>query len=92
MYGPEGQMINASLIDYHVPLATEMPDIKVAHTSTPTLTSELGAKGAGEAGVAGASAAVLNAINDALTPLGVLMDTLPVTPERILSALSKRPD
>lgn len=92
MYGPEGQMINASLIDYHVPLATEMPDIKVAHTSTPTLTSELGAKGAGEAGVAGASAAVLNAINDALTPLGVLMDTLPVTPERILSELSKRSD
>jgi carbon-monoxide dehydrogenase large subunit len=92
MYGPEGQMINASLIDYHVPLATEMPDIKVAHTSTPTLTSELGAKGAGEAGVAGASAAVLNAINDALMPLGVLMDTLPVTPERIISALSKRPD
>jgi carbon-monoxide dehydrogenase large subunit len=56
------------------------------------LTSELGAKGAGEAGVAGASAAVLNAINDALIPLGVLLDTLPVTPERILSALSKRPD
>lgn len=92
MYGPEGQMLNASLIDYHVPLATEMPDITVAHTSTPTSTSELGAKGAGEAGVAGASAAVLNAINDALIPLGVLLDTLPVTPERILFALSKRPD
>lgn len=91
MYGPEGQLLNGSLVDYHVPLATEMPDIKVAHTSTPTATSELGAKGAGEAGVAGASGAVLNAINDALRPLGVMLGHIPVTPERILSELNKSP-
>ena len=91
MYGPEGQLLNGTLVDYHVPLATEMPDIKVAHTCTPTATSALGAKGAGEAGVAGASGAVLNAINDALRPLGVLLASIPVTPERILSELNKSP-
>lgn len=91
MYGPEGQLLNASLVDYHVPLAAEMPDIKVAHTCTPTATSQLGAKGAGEAGVAGASGAVLNAINDALRPMGVMLASIPVTPERILSELHKSP-
>ena len=53
IYSPEGQLINGSLMDYLVPMASEMPDIHIAHTSTPTKTSELGAKGAGEARVAG---------------------------------------
>ena len=87
MYGRTGQLLNATLVDYHVPLAREMPDIVVAHTCTPTATSQLGAKGAGEAGVAGASAAVLNAINDALIPSGALLSTIPATPQRILAAL-----
>lgn len=89
MYGSTGQLLNATLVDYHVPLAREMPDIVVAHTCTPTATSQLGAKGAGEAGVAGASAAVLNAINDALSPLGALLNTIPATPQRILAELDK---
>jgi aerobic carbon-monoxide dehydrogenase large subunit len=87
VYGNTGQLLNATLVDYHVPLAREMPDIVVAHTCTPTATSELGAKGAGEAGVAGASAAVLNAINDALSPLGAQLSTIPATPQRILAEL-----
>jgi carbon-monoxide dehydrogenase large subunit len=87
LYSPEGQLLNCTLADYHVPLAREMPDIVVGHTCSPTATSELGAKGAGEAGVAGASAAVLNAINDALRPLGASLYGLPATPQRILSAL-----
>lgn len=87
VYSPEGQLLNGSLVDYHVPLAREMPDIRIGHTCSPTATSALGAKGAGEAGVAGASAAVLNAINDALRPLGASLATLPATPQRILAAL-----
>lgn len=87
LYGAEGQLLNATLADYHVPLAREMPDIRVEHTCTPTATSELGAKGAGEAGVAGASAAVLNAINDALRPLGASLASLPATPQQILRAI-----
>lgn len=89
IYSPEGQLLNGSLIDYLVPMAGEMPDIEVGHTCTPTRTSELGAKGAGEAGTAGGAAAVMNAVNDALRPLGARVDTIPMTPERVLRALGR---
>ncbi len=89
LYSDEGQLLNGSLMDYLVPMAGEMPDIAVGHTCTPTATSELGAKGAGEAGTAGASAAVLNAINDALRPLDAGVFSIPVTPEKILRALGR---
>ncbi len=86
-YDGQGQMINASMADYLVPMAGEMPDIDVAHVCTPTAESAIGAKGAGEAGTAGAAAAVLNAVNDALAPLGAVLTALPLTPERVLRAL-----
>lgn len=88
-YSPEGQFLNATLADYLVPMAAEMPDIKVGHVESPTQDSELGAKGAGEAGTAGAPAAVMNAINDALKPLKAKVNAQPFTPERILQALGK---
>jgi carbon-monoxide dehydrogenase large subunit len=68
-------------------MAYEMPDIVVAHCSTPTAESELGAKGAGEAGTAGAPTAVMNAINDALVPFDAQVASQPITPEKILRAL-----
>ena len=89
LYSEDGQMLNASMADYLVPMAAEMPDIHVAHIETPTKTSVLGAKGAGEAGTGGAPAAVLNAVNDALRPLGTSIWQMPMTPERILKALGK---
>jgi carbon-monoxide dehydrogenase large subunit len=89
LYSPDGQLLNGSLVDYLVPMASEMPDIEVGHTSTPTQTSELGAKGVGEAGTAGAGAAILNAVNDALKPLRARVTELPITPERVLRALGK---
>lgn len=89
LYSPEGQLLNGTLMDYLVPMAAEMPDIEVGHTCTPTMTSELGAKGAGETGTAGAAAAVMNALNDALAPFAVRLYTMPFTPERILQALGK---
>jgi carbon-monoxide dehydrogenase large subunit len=70
LYDERGQMLNGNMADYLVPMAAEMPDIEVGHVVTPTADSELGAKGAGEAGTAGAPAAVMNAVNDALAPLG----------------------
>ncbi len=71
-------------------MAVEMPDIEVAHVVTPTADSELGAKGAGEAGTAGAPACIMNAINDALRPLGAApLLAMPFTPERVLRALGK---
>jgi carbon-monoxide dehydrogenase large subunit len=87
LYDDQGLMRNASLADYLVPMSSEMPDIEVAHVQTPTRSSQLGAKGAGEAGTAGAPAAVMNAINDALAPLGAQVWSQPITPEKILRAL-----
>ncbi len=89
VYSPEGQLVNGTLADYLVPLASDLPDIRVSHVSTPTRFSELGVKGAGEAGTAAAPGAVLNAINDALAPLGTRISQTPCTPQRILEALSK---
>jgi carbon-monoxide dehydrogenase large subunit len=86
-YSEDGQMMNVTMADYMVPMAAEMPDITVAHIETPTKTSILGAKGAGEAGTGGAPAAVLNAVNDALHPLGASLWQMPMTPERVLTAL-----
>jgi carbon-monoxide dehydrogenase large subunit len=83
LYDDNGLMRNGSMADYLVPMACEMPDIEVAHIETPTRTSQLGAKGAG------APAAVLNAINDALRPLGAHVSDQPVTPERVLRALGR---
>ena len=70
LYDERGQMLNGTMADYLVPMAVEMPDIECGHVVSPTADSELGAKGAGEAGTAGAPASVMNAINDALRPLG----------------------
>ena len=89
LYSPEGQMLNGSMADYLVPMAFEMPDIEIAHVCTPTMTSELGAKGAGEAGTAGAPGAVMNAVNDALQAVGASVAEQPMTPERVLKALGK---
>lgn len=89
VYSPEGQLLTGSLADYLLPMSGEMPDIHVAHVETPTRESALGAKGAGEAGTAGAPAAVQNAINDALRPFGARVLAQPFTPARILGALGK---
>lgn len=91
LYSDEGQLLNGTLADYLVPMAGEMPDIIIGHTHSPTQVSELGARGAGEAGVAGAPAAIMNAINDALAPFDACVFDQPFTPERILRALRKLP-
>jgi len=90
LYDERGQLLNGNMADYLVPMAYEMPDIEVGHVVTPTADSELGAKGAGEAGTAGAPGAIMNAINDALRPLGPKpITSMPVTPEVVLQALGK---
>lgn len=87
VYGDSGQLTNGSLADYLVPMAVEMPDIEIGHVETPTLDTQLGAKGVGEAGTAAASAAALNAMNDAMKPFGGTLAQVPMTPARILKAL-----
>ena len=88
-YDLDGNFLNANMADYLVPMAGEMPDMEIGHVETPTKESELGAKGAGEAGTAGAPGAILNAVNDALSPFGAGVFSQPITPERVLSALGK---
>ena len=88
VYDDDGQLLNGNMMDYLVPMAPDMPDIEVGHVVTPTTDSELGAKGAGEAGTAGAPACIMNAVNDALRPLGAApIVEMPITPERVLRAL-----
>jgi len=89
IYDEAGQLQNGTLADYLVPMASEMPDIDVAHVQTPTSVSELGAKGVGESGTGAAPAVVMNAINDALLPFSARVTTQPITPEVILTALAK---
>jgi carbon-monoxide dehydrogenase large subunit len=89
IYDKRGQLTNANMADYLVPMSGEMPDIDVGHVVSPTLESELGAKGAGEAGTAGAAAAVANAVNDALAPFGTIVTEIPLTPQVILTALGR---
>jgi len=90
LYDGAGQLLNGNLMDYLVPMAGEMPDIEIGHVVTPTADSELGAKGAGEAGTAGAPGCVMNAVNDALRPLNAApIVQMPITPERVLAALRK---
>lgn len=86
-YSASGQLSNGTLADYLVPMAAELPDIEIAHVESVASETSLGAKGVGEAGTIGAGAALWNAVNDALHPLGAVMTRQPFTPDRVLRAL-----
>jgi carbon-monoxide dehydrogenase large subunit len=89
IYDESGGILTANLADYMPPTAREIPPIELHHIETPSTTSITKAKGLGEGGAIGAPAAVINAINDALTPFGVQIDEMPATPQRIRAALRK---
>ncbi|MDE0058096.1 MAG: molybdopterin-dependent oxidoreductase, partial [Defluviicoccus sp.] len=88
VYDEAGQLQNGTMADYLVPQSNETPDIECAHVVSMTGSSELGAKGAGEAGTCGAPAVVMNAVNDALAPFGAKVTAMPFTPGRILEAIA----
>jgi len=87
VYDDAGQLLTATLMDYAVPTAADLSPIEVHHLETPAPSIAGGYKGAGEGGTAGAPAAILNAVNDALAPFGAALTEQPVTPERVLRAL-----
>ena len=89
VYDESGGILTANLADYMPPTAHEIPDIELHHMETPSTTSITKAKGLGEGGCIGAPAAIVNAINDALTPFGAVIDEIPATPQRIRVALRK---
>ncbi len=87
IYDENGGILTANLADYMPPTAHEMPPIELHHIETPSTQSITKAKGLGEGGTIGAPAAVMNAINDALTPFGVEIDIIPATPQRLRAVL-----
>ena len=87
VYDTQGNVQTATLADYMPPTARDVPPIVLHHIESPAASSITGAKGLGEGGAIGAPAAVLNAVNDALSPFGVSIDEMPATPQRIRTAL-----
>jgi carbon-monoxide dehydrogenase large subunit len=88
-FSPQGQPLAATLADYLVPSATEVPRIRMLHMETPSPYTEFGIKGLGEGGAVGPPAAIVCAVNDALRPLRVEVHDLPLTPARILAAIER---
>ncbi len=82
-YDENGQCLTASFQDYLVPTAVEVPKIEIGHVETPSPLTALGSKGAGESSCMSVPAAIGNAIADALSPLGVTIDELPLSPNKI---------
>jgi carbon-monoxide dehydrogenase large subunit len=83
VYDDQGQINTASLVDYLVPTACEVPPMQVVHLESESPTTLGGFRGMGEGGTIGSMAAVANAVSDALSPLGIEINELPVTPERL---------
>ena len=83
IYDEKGQYLTATFMDYPPPYATEIPEMEVAHLESPSPFTPLGAKGMGEGGSMPVPALIANAVEDALAPLGVKVDRLPLTPGRV---------
>jgi carbon-monoxide dehydrogenase large subunit len=87
-YDENGQPLASTFLDYMIPGATEVPDVRVLHLETPSPHTRYGIKGMGEGGSIAPPAVVVNAINDALRSLGATVSQTPVTPDRILDAIA----
>ncbi|TWV55687.1 xanthine dehydrogenase family protein molybdopterin-binding subunit [Streptomyces misionensis] len=87
VYDDEGNLVSGSMADYLVPSAPDLPDFVTDRTETPATSNALGVKGVGEAGTIASTPAVVNAVVDALRPLGVTDVRMPCTPERVWRAV-----
>ena len=87
-YSADGQPLASTLSEYLLPGASEVPDARIVHMETPAPYTRFGVKGIGEGGCIAPPAAIANAINDALAPLGAELTVLPVTPRRIVEAIA----
>jgi carbon-monoxide dehydrogenase large subunit len=92
VYDPQsGQLLSGSLMDYALPRADDLPDFDIMLVETPTQANPLGVKGCGQAGAIAAPQTIVNAVLDALSPLGVHHIDMPVTSERIWRAIQQHP-
>ncbi len=87
VYSPQGQLLTGTLLDYGVPGASDVPSIETGRIETPAPSNTLGAKGAGEGGCIGAPPAIVNAVLDALAPLGVDHLDMPLDPNTVWAAI-----
>jgi len=88
-YDADGNPLTSTLVDYAAITATELPSFELVASETPTTINPLGAKGIGEAGTIGSTPAVLNAVIDGVSHLGVRHIDMPATPERVWAAISE---
>jgi carbon-monoxide dehydrogenase large subunit len=88
-YDEAGQLVTGSFVDYALPTAAELPSYETDRTETPSPINSLGVKGVGEAGTIAGSAAVTNAVINALRPLGVTYIDMPLTPMRVWEAINQ---
>ncbi|MFJ2240167.1 xanthine dehydrogenase family protein molybdopterin-binding subunit [Streptomyces sp. NPDC087859] len=89
VYDDQGNLVSGTMADYLVPSAPDLPEFVTDRTETPSTTNPLGVKGVGEAGTIASTPAVVNAIVDALRPLGVTEVGMPCTPERVWRAIEE---
>ena len=89
VYDEQGQLLTGSLMEYAIPKAEYLPALEVDRTETPTDVNPLGVKGAGETGTIASTPAVVNAVVDALAPLGITHVDMPLTPERVWQAMQQ---
>jgi len=89
-YDEGGRLLSGTLMDYAVPRADDVPHAEIGHAHTPSPHNPLGVKGLGEAGTIGIPPAMVNAVVDALAPLGVTHLDMPLTPEKIWRALAAK--
>jgi carbon-monoxide dehydrogenase large subunit len=90
VYDTEGQLLSGSLMDYPLPIATDMPVPRIVHQHSPSPLNPLGVKGVGEGGAVAPPAAIANAVCDALVEFGVEVNTTPVRPEQLAQAMRPR--
>ncbi len=88
-FDEDGNCKNPSFLDYLVPSAADVPSLKVGSTTTPSTSNPLGVKGVGEAGTIGSAAAVINAVCDALSPMGITDMPMPATPATVWKAIQR---
>jgi carbon-monoxide dehydrogenase large subunit len=87
VYDENGQLLSGSMMDYAVPKASFLPNLELGSTETPSPTNAMGVKGVGETGTIASTPAVVNAVVDALSPLGIKHLDMPLTPEKVWRAM-----
>ena len=87
IYGDDGQLLTGSMLDYALPRASWLPNLELDETVTPSPVNPIGVKGVGEAGAIASTAAVANAVIDALSPLGIRHLDMPYTPQTVWRAM-----